>query len=116
MDSSELEKAENVVADAVVVVAMLLDQLERGRGRRFGAECLVTDFGAQCDNATNDTLALQKALDSCSAVALPDGRTCLTHALHLRNASQLRIPGNAVLKAMPNASARARTSASIRYT
>jgi polygalacturonase len=94
-------------------VRALIEQLERGRGRPPPAaaaeqqECLVTDtrFGARCDNATNDTLALQRALDLCGSVALPDGRTCLTHALHLRNATQLRIPNNAVLKAFPNASA-----------
>ena len=85
-------------------VRALLDQLEQGRGRPQGfgvdaGECLVTDarFGAKCDNATNDTLALQKALDTCGSVALPDGRTCL--------GSQFRIPGSAVLKAFPNASA-----------
>ena len=93
-------------------VRALLDQLEQGRGRPQGfgvdaGECLVTDarFGAKCDNATNDTLALQKALDTCGSVALPDGRTCLTHGLQLRNGSQFRIPGSAVLKAFPNASA-----------
>lgn len=95
-------------ADNIPRVRALIDQLEHGRGRPKGipsGECLVTDFGAKCDSATNDTLALQKALDSCTSVALPDVGTCLTHGLHLRNTSQFRIPGNAVLKAYPNASA-----------
>ena len=38
-------------------------------------------------------------------VSLPDGKTCLTHSLVLRNGSQFKIPDNAVLKAYPNASA-----------
>eukprot|EP01046_Picozoa_sp_COSAG06_P075884 COSAG06_NODE_23937_length_677_cov_0.975779_1_plen_133_part_10 len=92
-------------------VRALLQQLEQGRGRRpqrqTDGECLVTEprFGAKCDGATNDTLSLQKALDSCGSVALPDGKTCLTHGLQLHNATQFRIPDNAVLKAFPNASA-----------
>jgi predicted RNA methylase len=92
-------------------VRALLQQLEQGRGQRpqrqADGECLVTEprFGAKCDGATNDTLSLQKALDSCGSVALPDGKTCLTHGLQLHNATQFRIPDNAVLKAFPNASA-----------
>ena len=90
-------------------VRILLDRLERARAQASegssGHECLVTDarFGAQCDSATDDTAALQAAIDGCAGtVALPEGRTCLSHTLALRNGTQLRIPDHAVLKAFPN--------------
>mmetsp|Transcript_72427 Transcript_72427/g.120729 ORF Transcript_72427/g.120729 Transcript_72427/m.120729 type:complete len:439 (+) Transcript_72427:69-1385(+) len=91
-------------------VVMLLDQLKRERALEprgdSAVECLATDFGARCDGITNDTLALQKAIDVCSGtVSLPNGRTCLTHGLALRNGTRFKIPGSAVLKAFPNATA-----------
>ena len=81
-------------------VRVLLDRLEWARAQeRSGPECLVTDarFGARCDSATDDTAALQAAIDGCAGtVTLPDGRTCLSHTLALRNRTQLRIPDHAV--------------------
>ena len=93
-------------------VQLLLDQLARTRQQTSegsdAADCLVTDAwhhgGAKCDNTTDDTLALQAAIDNCASgatVSLPAGKTCLTHTIFLRNGTQLRIPGNAVLKAVP---------------
>ena len=84
----------------------LIDRLARARAtENNGPWCDVTDFGAKCNNATDDTEALQAAIDHCSGtVTLPEGKTCLSHALSLRNGTQLKIPTNAVLKAFPDPS------------
>ena len=82
-------------------VRVLVDELQRQRAQQAGGssadECLVTSakYGARCDGVANDTLAIQQAIDGCSGVvSLPDGETCLTHSLALRNGSQFKIPGN----------------------
>eukprot|EP01052_Picozoa_sp_SAG31_P029311 SAG31_NODE_2903_length_4928_cov_6.524746_4_plen_553_part_00 len=91
-------------------VRILLQRLERARAAEQaggGTVCAVTDaqFGAKCDGITDDTTALQAAINGCTGtVALPDGKTCLSHALSLLNGTQLKIPGHSVLKAFPDPS------------
>ena len=77
-------------------------------------DCLVTDFGAVCDGTTDDTAAIQKALDTCatthSIVSLPaagramnsSNRTCVSFPLDFPNGTQLFIPAGATLKASTN--------------
>ena len=98
-------------------VAALLSQLGRTRAaheadRRIGGrDCLVTDprfgGGAKCDNVTDDTLALQAAIDGChdgGTVSLPPGKVCLSRGLVLCNGTQLNIPARSTLKALPDPS------------
>ena len=92
-------------------VRVLLDRLERARaneqGDLGGSQCLVSDprYGAKCDGGTDDTVALQAAIAACAGtVALPEGKTCLSRGLALRNGTRLRIPGQSVLKALPDPS------------
>jgi polygalacturonase len=73
---------------------------------RWSLSCLVTDFGAECDGKTDDTLAVQKALDKCGnysgIVSLPAGKTCLSFPLAFHNGTQLQVPVGATLKAFPS--------------
>ena len=75
------------------------------------ATCRVVDYGAACDGRSDDTLAVQRALDACAnysgVVELPtDGsnRTCLTFPLDFHNGTQLHVPAGATLKAFPSVS------------
>ena len=61
--------------------------------------------GARCDNRTDDTAALQAAIDGCGAggvVELPPGKTCLSQTLKLRNGTRLGIPAGSSLKGYPH--------------
>ena len=61
----------------------------------------MTSFGALCDSATDDTLAIQRAIDACTysaAVQFPANRTCLSFPLDLHNGSALHLPSGARLK------------------
>ena len=68
--------------------------------------CQVTDYGAACDGQTDDTLAVQRALDACAnyngVVELPMHRTCLSFPLDFHNGTQLHVPLGATLKAYPS--------------
>ena len=71
--------------------------------------CQVVDFGALCDAVTDDTVAVQRALDACSnysgVVELPatgTNRTCLSFPLDFHNGTQLHIPEGSTLKAFPS--------------
>jgi len=67
--------------------------------------CSVLLFGAMCDNATDDTLAIQRALDACNytgSVSLPAGRCCLSFPLTLHNGTALYLPAGSRLKAFPD--------------
>ena len=59
--------------------------------------------GLACDGATDDTAALQAALDGCAAsgapVTLPAGRTCISFPLVLPSHASLVVPEGAVLEA-----------------
>ncbi len=70
----------------------------------LGARTLdVTQFGAKPDGATDNTAAIQKAIDACSAegggrVLVPGGGVYKTYTLSLRNNVDLHIDRGATLK------------------
>ena len=53
--------------------------------------CSPLDFGAVGDNATDDTLAVQRAVDSCSTVVFNAGKRFLVGAISLSNHSNLHL-------------------------
>jgi hypothetical protein len=64
--------------------------------------CAVTAFAAKGDGTTNDTLALQRAIDACAArgggsVCFPPG-VYLCGSLHLRSGVVLRLDAGATIK------------------
>lgn len=63
----------------------------------------VTTYGAVCDGATDDTAAIQQALDAASAasgtVVFPQG-TCMTGALYVGSNTTVQIDEGATLKAI----------------
>ena len=63
----------------------------------------VLDYGAKGDGAANDTAAIQKAVDTCTAqgggqVVLPGGKTFLSGAVTLKTAVDFHLARGAVLK------------------
>ena len=68
-------------------------------------DCLVcsAEFGARCDGVTEDTLAVQKALDTCPPagrrIVFQAGRTCLSRPLAVRSHTSLLFEDGSVLKA-----------------
>ncbi len=67
----------------------------------------VLDFGAKGDNKTDDTKALQKAIDTCNtagggSVILPGGHIYRTGTLILKSNVELHLERTAVLKASDN--------------
>ena len=67
----------------------------------------VLDFGARGDGTNNDTVAIQKAIDTCAAqgggqVLLPPGKTFLTGALTLHSGIDFHLANGAVLKGSAN--------------
>ena len=67
----------------------------------------VLDLGAKGDGTSNDTVAVQKAVDACAAngggqVLLPGGKTFLTGTLTLRSAVDFHLASGAVLKGSSN--------------
>ena len=69
-----------------------------------GDPCSVIHWGARCDNATDDTLAIQSALDACtySVVTFPEDRTCLSFPLRFHDGTSVSLPTGARLKAYPD--------------
>ena len=69
----------------------------------WGRTCDVTDYGARPDGNTDNTAAIQKAIDDCSAkgggrVLVPGGGVYKTYTLKLRNDVELHIARGATLK------------------
>ena len=66
--------------------------------------CSVTHWGARCDSTTDDTLAIQRALDACaySVVTLPKHQTCLSFPLSFHDGTSVYLPIGARLKAYPD--------------
>lgn len=67
----------------------------------------VLNYGAKGDGSTDDTAAVQKAVDTCAAsgggqVLLPGGKTFLTGAITLGNGVDFHLSGGAVLKGSPH--------------
>ena len=67
----------------------------------------VLDYGAKGTGTTDDTAAIQKAVDACGAagggrVLLPAGRTYLAGAITLRSGVDFHVPRGAVLKGSAN--------------
>jgi hypothetical protein len=65
------------------------------------AICSISSYGARCDNATDDSVAIQRALDdySCATVFLPAGASCVSRALNLTRMSNraLQIAGDLII-------------------
>lgn len=64
----------------------------------------VKQFGAKGDGTSDDTTAIQTALDVCSTVYVPDGTymiNAITH-INLNNGNRLLLNNNATLKAITN--------------
>ena len=62
----------------------------------------VTDYGAKADGTTDNTAAIQKAIDECSAkgggrVLVPGGGAYMTYTLNLKNNVELHIDRGATL-------------------
>ena len=69
----------------------------------WGRVCDVTAYGARPDGTTDNTAAIQKAIDECSAkgggrVLVPGGGTYKTYTLNLKNGVDLHIDRGATLK------------------
>ena len=69
----------------------------------------IESFGAIADGVTNNTLAIQKAIDLCAdngggTVVLSMG-TYVSGTIHLRTNVNLEIETNSTLKAIPDSSA-----------
>ena len=69
----------------------------------------VMDFGAKGDGKSDDTVAIQKAIDACTAsgggqVLFPSGHTYLSGPLHLKSNIDLHLQPNATLLASPDES------------
>ena len=66
------------------------------------SDCDVVKYGAKCDSMTDDTAALQAAIDACAPQrrrVVIGGGLCLTQPLTLRTHSQLVVTKGATLKA-----------------
>jgi galacturan 1,4-alpha-galacturonidase len=65
------------------------------------SDCHVDDYGAKGDGKTDDTSAIQKALDKCGEaggrVTMKEGRTYLTKALTIWSKTEFNIPLGSVL-------------------
>ena len=79
-----------------------------------GMTCNVTDYGARGDNRTDDTAAIQKALDACisskdswNIVLFPSGFNFLSYPLAISHAENMTITieSDAILQAQPNITA-----------
>ena len=61
----------------------------------MAAEYYVTRYGAKPDGRSDNTAAIQEAIDDCAArggrVLVPGGGTCMTYTLNLRNNVELHI-------------------------
>jgi polygalacturonase len=68
-------------------------------------DCMVSAYGAKCDNVTDDTAALQAAIDNCAPqrrrVVIGSGLFCLSQPLTLRSYTVLAVAAGATLKAGP---------------
>ena len=65
---------------------------------------IVTEYGAVGNGVTNDTAAIQKALDDCASsgggrVTIPCGKTFLTNSLQLRSHTELYLENGSCLLA-----------------
>ncbi|MBQ4029589.1 MAG: glycoside hydrolase family 28 protein, partial [Prevotella sp.] len=69
----------------------------------------VMDYGAKGDGITDDAIAIQRAIDACSAkgggqVYLPCGKTFLAGPIELKSNINLYLDAGSVLKAHPDES------------
>ena len=55
-------------------------------------ECEVATDRLKCDGVSDDTAALQVALNACPELVLPAGKTCVSYPLTLGSNSILTIP------------------------
>ena len=66
-------------------------------------DCDVASYGAKCDNATDNTAALQSAIDKCAPqrrrVVISSNGLCLSQPLTLRSHTQLVVAAGVTLKA-----------------
>lgn len=52
--------------------------------------CVVTKMGAKCDGKTDDTQAIQQALESCQTTVIPQGAVCLSQPLAVTQRKNVR--------------------------
>ena len=65
-------------------------------------ECEVATDRLKCDGVSDDTAALQVALNACPELVLPAGKTCVSYPLTLGSNSILTIPAGTTLRAGPS--------------
>ncbi len=95
----------------VVIILIILISVYTG----YCLYCRVTkinvkDFGAKGDGITNDTAAIQRAVNACArggTVYIPDGtyKISAEDSIHMKSNVTLNLSGNATLQAQPTSAA-----------
>lgn len=99
-------KRTNRTITAAIALALAMIICSCGSNTR---EYTVTDYNAVGDGTTDDTGAVQAAIDDCAAngggtVLIPAGKTCLCGPLHLASNVNLHLEPNSCLLANPDES------------
>jgi parallel beta-helix repeat protein len=104
MDMKLLKLAVLIICAALVSQLMFAGALASGQDGTFRAVS-VKDFGAKGDGKTDDTKAIQAALDSSEKVYVPDGTYMINVdvSLQLHSNQTLAMSDGAVLKAIASA-------------
>jgi polygalacturonase len=89
-----------------LLLVLLILLLPAGHSRSQLSDCDVRTYGARCDNSTDDTAALQVAIDACAPqrrrVVIGSAGVCLSRPLTLRSHTELVVAKGTTLKALRN--------------